>query len=198
MAAWRELNLAFLDDRNPVLGVVVAVAGAGVRFLSRPRRPDAAEPIAGLRVVELAFRSLDIPRAPPAAAGVQRETAGPGPQLDGGRCFSGGRSEIERHVSVDAFHTTRRNVFGDHVDEPADSIGAVQQRRGPADDIDARRSCWVDRDAVVTRLTRQVAHALPILKDLHAVAVEAANHRARRRRAEAARGDAGLALQGRA
>ena len=49
---------------------------------------------------------------------------------------------------------------------------------------------------MIARLTRQVAHALAILQNLHAVAVETTNHGTRRRRSEAARRDTWLALEG--
>ena len=89
----------------------------------------------------------------------------------------------------------RRNVLGDDVDEAADRVGAVQERRRPAHDFDPLRAGRVDGDAVIARLAGQIAHALAVLKDQDAIAAETANHRPRRRRTEAPRGNAGLALQ---
>ena len=45
---------------------------------------------------------------------------------------------------------------------------------------------------MVAGLARQIAHSLAVLQDLHAIAIEAADDRARRRRSEAPRGDTGL------
>ena len=83
----------------------------------------------------------------------------------------------------------------DDVDESADGVGAVQQRRRPPHDLDPFGDARVDRDAVIAGLARQVARANPILQNQHAVTVESANDRPARTRTEAAAGDAGLPLQ---
>ena len=51
---------------------------------------------------------------------------------------------------------------------------------------------------MVGRLAGQVADALPVLQDQHAVAIETSNHRPRRRRPKAPAGHAGLAFERRA
>ena len=138
------------------------------------------------------------PESPAAAACVQSEAAGAGSKIHGSGGLFGGRSEIERDIAVHTLDPAGRDVLGNHVDEAADRVRAVQQRRRAADDVDARRGGGIDRHAVIARLAGQVAHALAVLQDLHTVAVEAANHRPRRRRAEAAGRDARLALERRA
>ena len=55
-----------------------------------------------------------------------------------------------------------------------------------------------DVDAVVARLTGQVAHPQAVFDDQHAVAVETADDGTRRSRTEAAQRDAGLVLERRA
>ena len=79
---------------------------------------------------------------------------------------------------------------------PPIGIRAIEQRRRTAHHVDARGGSRIDCDAVVARLTRQVTHALAILQNLHAVAVETTNHGTRRRRSEAARRNPWLALEG--
>src|SRR6185436_11628699 len=64
-----ELYIPFFNDRNAVFRVVVAVAAAEIASLSRPRHPEIAEAVPRLRVVQLAFRRLDVSRVPAAAAG---------------------------------------------------------------------------------------------------------------------------------
>jgi hypothetical protein len=51
---------------------------------------------------------------------------------------------------------------------------------------------------VITRLAGEITHAQPVLHNQHAIAVQAANHRACRARPEAAERDARLVLNRRA
>ena len=74
----------------------------------------------------------------------------------------------------------RGNRIGDHVHEPANRIGAVEQCRRTADDFDLAGRRGIGRHRVIARLARQVAHALAVLEHRHAIAVETANDRPRR------------------
>ena len=62
--------------------------------------------------------------------------------------------------------------FGDDVDEAADGIRAVEQRGRTAHDFDTLGGRRIDADAVVARLAREIAGALAVLQNQHAIAVE--------------------------
>ena len=117
-----------------------------------------------------------------------------------GRAATVGSSgaEVERRAAVRPVHALGRYCVRDHVDETADRVRAVQERRRTAHDFDLRRAGRVHGDAVVPRLARHVTHALPVLEDEHAIAVEAANDRPRRAGTERALGHSRLSRQRRA
>ena len=150
----------------------------------------------GLRVLDVAERRRHVAGSPRAAADVER------PAAVADRVV-GRRSRLPRPPSPARSARRRaapgrrrgRDDLADDVDEAADGVGAVEQRRRAADDLDPGRGERVDGDAVVGRLARQVVGALAVLEDQHAVAVEPADHRPRRRRAERALADAGLGLE---
>ncbi len=107
-------------------------------------------------------------------------------------------AQIECQVAADAHLRLRRDLVGDDVDEPADRIRAVEQRRRTANDLDLLRRRRVDRHAVIARLTREIAEALTVLKDQDSIAVEPSNDRTRRGRAKASCRNARLTLERRA
>ena len=82
-----------------------------------------------------------------------------------------------------------------HVDEAADRVRAVEQRRRPADDLDALGPVRVYRDPVVGRRAGEVAGAHAVFENQHPVAVEAPDYRPVRGRSETADRDARLVPQ---
>ena len=190
-----ELDLPFFDHRDAVLRVVVAVTAAEVRLGAGPRQADVAEPAPRLRIHDLAFRCIDVARATAAATEVQRQRSIPDVHITSGAAFARRRPQVEREIAADAHLWLRRNLVGDDVDQTSDRICAVQQRRRPAHDLDLLRGRRIDRNAVVTRLARQIAKALSVLQDQHAIAVEPANDRARRRGTETSRRHTRLTLE---
>ena len=193
--ARRQLDLSFLDEWNAVAGVVVTVAGAGVAFLPGERDAGVAEAAARLRVLDFPLGRVDVAVALAAAADVR----GPSPVADGQR--GGGvrlardAAGVEHHGAVRPVHRTGGDGFVDDVDKPADGVRSVQERRRPAHDFDPRGARRIHRHAVVAGLAGEIAHALAVLEDQHAVAVHAANHRPRRAGAQGAFRNAGLGLQ---
>ena len=195
MAPWCELNLAFFHDRRSVLEVVVPVAAANVTLGARQRQADRAEAAARLRVVDIAFRGRDVTGPPTSAANLQGNSTVTPEHFSRSAAFLGRRSGLERDVAARARHGPRRNLLGDHVDQPTDRVGAVEERGRSPHDFNALGRRGVHRDAVIGRLAGQVAHALAVLQDQHAVAVETADDRPRRRGPEAARREARLVLE---
>ena len=106
--------------------------------------------------------------------------------------------DVEHHGAVRPVDRTRGDGFVDDVDQPADGVRAVEQRRRPAHDLDARGARRIHRHAVIAGLAGQIADPLAVLEDQHAIAVQAANHRPRGSRAERPLRNAGLRLQRRA
>src|SRR4029453_1636786 len=68
MPARRQLHVAFFDDRNAVLCIVVPIARAGVPARRRPGRAEIGKGASRLRVLDRAFGSFYIagmPAPPP-------------------------------------------------------------------------------------------------------------------------------------
>ena len=198
VAPRRELNAPFLDDGNAVLRVVVAVAPADVAPLAGPRRADRGKPRPRLRVVDRPFRRLDISRATAAARDVQRPSVVAREQVARRASLGRGGSQVERRAAVRAVDALRGDRVVDDVHEPADGVRTVEQRRRTSHHLDRRRRRGVDGDAVIAGLAREVADALPVFEDEHAIAVQPANHRAGGTGAERALGDARLGRERRA
>ncbi len=191
----RELETALLDDRNAVLRVVVPVAAADVPARARPAQSHTPEAVTRLRVPDRAGRRMHVTRPAPAAADVQRDRPVADVQISRAGRLAGGRAEVERDIAADALLGLGGNLVGDDVDQPADRVGPIQQRGRATDDLDARDGRQIHIHAVIARLARQVAKALAVLQDEHAIAVKAAHHRPRRRRPEAPGGHPRLILQ---
>ena len=198
MPARGQMNLALFDDRDAVPGVVVAVAGAGILPLAGPAAADVDKAAARLRVVDLALRGLVTVGPLTAAAEVHGESAVADVHVAGRAGRQVVAAEIERDRAGRGGDLLAGNLIGDDVDQAADGVGAVEQRRRAAHHLDALGRRRIHRHAVIARLARQVAHPLAVLHHQHPVAVEAADHRPRRPRPERAHADAGFRLQRRA
>ena len=154
-----------------------------------------ADGAAGLRVLDVAERRRDVARSPRAAARVERPAAVADRIVGRAGRLRGRRAQLELGGAGGPGRRRRRNDLADHVDQTADRVGAVEQRRRPAHDFDPGRRQRVDRHAMVGRLARQVVGALAVLQDQDAIAVEPADDGPRRRRTERALRDAGLGLE---
>ena len=179
LAPRRQLGFSLFHDRNAVLGVVVAVASAEVAVFTRPAHADGREAAARLAVVDLAFGRIEVAGPLSTARGMQRELVVAPGHVRTAHGFRRGGPEVERRTAVRAIHALRRNRLADDIHEPANRVRSVQQRRRPAHNLDARRTRWIDRNAVIARLAGQVTDALAVLQDQHAIAIETANHRPR-------------------
>ena len=84
----------------------------------------------------------------------------------------------------------------DRVDDPADRVGAIEQRRRTAHDLDAFEPVRVDRHAVVAGLAREVARPDPVLHHQHPVAIESTDDRSARPRSETSFRHTRLVLKG--
>ena len=191
MPLGRQADLPFLDDGDPVLRVVVAVARPDVRLFAGPRGADLAHGHARLRVVDFALWRLVVAGTVAGAAEVHREPAVADVNVAGAARRTAVAAEVHRDVARRALQLFGRNRVGDHVHEPTDRIGAVEQRRRTADHFDLACRRGVGRHRVIARLTRQVAHALSVLEHRHAIAVEPADDRPRRSGPELAQRHAG-------
>ncbi len=89
-----------------------------------------------------------------------------------------------------------RDAPVDDVDDAADRRRAVEQRLGPAQHLDPLGQQRIDHHRMVDAGVRDVDRADPIGQHAHALALEAAQHRARRVRPERRRRHAGGARQG--
>ena len=194
----READLAAFDDRDAVLAVGVAVAGAGVGVLAGPGPADAGGAHARLRVLHFPFGRGVVAHALPAAAEVKRPLTIADMDVAGAAGLAAVGAEVEREVAGCPGGALGWDLVGDDVDEPADRVGAVEQRGGPAHDLDLVRGGRIHRHAVIAGLAGEIAHALAVFEHHHTVAVEPADDGTGRRRAERAGGDPGLRLQCRA
>ena len=186
-----------VGERDPVTAVLRRHAAAGEEPVAEVADAGAGVGQLGRGVRDRALGRVVVAGAPRAAAGPEQQVvlrmlqAGVGARLFVRATRVGAQLRpcaLEQRVAVAL-------VRRDDVDEAADGVRAVQQRRRPAHDLDAFGGVRIDRDAVVAGLARQVARADPVLQDQDAVAVEAADDRPSRTRAEAPAGNAGLPLQ---
>ena len=185
-------------ERDAVAAVLGDHAAAGEQPVAEPAdtRPHVRQP--GRRVLHRARRRLVVvaaahASAPPengAAARVQEAGVRPRLPVRAARV----RAELRPRAVEQRFAVAL--VRRDDVDEAADGVRPVQQRRRPAHDLDPLGAGGIDRHAMVARRARQVARADPVLQDQHPVVVEAADDRPARAGTEAPAGDAGLVLQG--
>ena len=177
MARRRQADDAFLDDGDAVFHVVVAVAGAHVGVLPRPRTANLPQHHSRLRVVHRALGRVVVARAVGGAAEVEGKFTVAHVQVARAASRAAVAAEVEREVARRPLLTLGGNLVGDHVDEAADGAGAVQQRGGAAHHFDALGGGGVHGHAVIARLARQVAHALTVLEHRHAVAIQPADDR---------------------
>ncbi len=84
----------------------------------------------------------------------------------------------------------------DRVDDPADRVGAIEERRRTAHDLDAFEPVRVDRHPVVAGLAREVARPDPVLHHQHSVAIESTDNRSARPRSETSFRHTRLVLEG--
>ena len=110
--------------------------------------------------------------------------------------LGGAGTAIEREGSGGCCDGSVRNLLGDDIDQPANGIRAIEERRRTADHFDPRGRGGIHVDAVVARLAREIAHPQAVFNDQHAIAVKTPDDRTRRSRPEAADGDPRLGLQG--
>ena len=98
-----------------------------------------------------------------------------------------------------ALHRLRRHderhAVVQHVDDAADRLTAVAQRRGSAHDLDALRRKRIDRNAVIGADVRDVRGAGAVLEQANSGSVHAADDRSAGTGGEVGRGDAGHVLQ---
>ena len=197
----------------PVLVLVVpvelagerhAVAAVVQRHASAQEGPVPRPADAGPRVGRIGGGVLDhacgrgvVVGAPPAAAGPVIHAVARVLQSDVGADLPVRATRVGAELRPRALEQRLAvaRVRRDHVDQPADRVRAVEERRRPAHDLDALGAAGIDSDAVVARLARQVSGANPVLQDQHPVAVEAADDRPVRSGPEAADGNARLVLQ---
>ena len=201
VAARRQLDAAAIERRHAVVRPVVAVGRADVALGAHPRQ--AHRPLAaGHRgVVDRALGRPHVPRLAPGPADVPHQRPRGPPVRRRDAALRRARPAVHRHGAARARAGAlagpdlRHDRVGDDVHQPADRIGPVEERGRPADDLDLRRCGGVDRDAVVRRLARHVAHAVRVLEDEHAIAVEAADDRPGGPGARRPLGDARLRLE---
>ena len=126
MPARREQR-PLLDDGDAAFHVVVAVAAAEEALSPVHARPTLPKPLLDCEVEHLAFRRVHVGRPPPTAAGVQGQLAVADVHV-GRRPARVPARRIERHRALGAALRRRRDLVGDHVDQPADGVRAVEQR----------------------------------------------------------------------
>src|SRR5687768_14665504 len=114
MAARRQLDLSFLDERDAIARVVVAVAGPEETMCARPPRPHVGKARAALRVLDGPLWRLDVAIAAPAAAGVQRPPAIAPLEICRRARFLRRRPEVEQQRSVRASDGRRGDRLADH------------------------------------------------------------------------------------
>ena len=184
-------------ERDAVAAVLRREPAAGERPVAEPADAGPRVPQFGGRVLDGPFRGVVVARPPQAAAAPEEQTALR--VLHAGR---GARLPV-RAARVDAELPPRALkqrfavafVRRDRVDEAADGVRTVEQRRRPADDLDALEHVRVERDAVVARRGGEVAGAHAVFENEHAVGVETPDDRPARARPEAADRDARLVMR---
>ena len=197
----RGVNWMLPSSTNgmPYLRVVVAVAAAEVAVLAGAGDADRAEARRATACSPLRPSGVSTsPDRRPLPAACSAHLPLPDEEVGGAAGIRRGdpKSNVAPPcVPVDGLG---RNRVRDDVDEAADRVRSVEQRRRAAHDFDRRRAGGVHRHAVIAGLTRQVADALTVLEDEHAIAVETADDRSRRSGPERALGNTGLVRERRA
>ena len=181
-----------------VAAVLERHAAAREEPVVEPAEAGAAVRQFGRRVLDGALRRVVVTGPPQAAAGPEQQVVLRVLQADIGARLRIRAAGVGRDLRPRTFEQRLPVALmrRDHVDEAANRVRSVQQRRRPAHDLDPLGAVRVDRDAVVARLARQIPGAYAVLQDQDAVAVEAADDRPARAGAEAPAGNAGLLLQG--
>ena len=184
-------------ERHAVAAVLGREPAADERPVAEPADAGPRVPQFGGRVLDGPFRGVVVARPTQAAAAPEEQAAL--------RVLHAGRSAglPVRAARVDAELPPRALeqrfalafVRRDRVDEAADGVRAVEQRRRAADDLDALDAVRVDRDPVVARLAGEVAGAHAVFENEHTVAVETPDDGPFRARPETADRNARLVLQ---
>ena len=191
----RQLDCAVFDDGDAIPHVVVPVAAADVVLRRGPRQPHVRRRAAPLRVVDDAGGRADLAVAARRATGVERPAVIAPLHVAGDAAFARARTDVGEKAALVPVVLRGGNLLVDDVDQAADGVGAVEQRRGTAHDLDLVRGRRVDRHAMVRRLARQIACALAVLEDRDAIAVEPPNDGPARRRTQRPAGHAWLPVQ---
>src|SRR4029453_9382223 len=187
-----QVRLAFLDQWNAVMRFVEGIAAAKVSIVGGVGRAHFSKPRAVERVRHVAVRRSVVAGAPAAAAQVKREPPIPDGDVTGGAAFRRAGTGIDGQRTTGYRDRRTGDLVGNDVNEPADRVGAEQERRRPTHDLDTRRGGRVHVDAMIAGLARQITHAQPIFDDQHAIAVESAHDRSGRTGTKAAQRDARL------
>ena len=143
------------DDRHSKAAVVHRHAGAGEEPVAGPAEAGLRVGRLGGGVLDDSLRRVVVLRPPRAARGPVVHSVLLRVLHAGVRaCLRVRASQVGAELRPHAFR--RRFAVAllgrDHVDEPADRVRAVEQRRRPADDLDAFRAVGVHRDAMIAGL----------------------------------------------
>ena len=106
------------------------------------------------------------------------------------------RAEAAAGLHQDAVDRDRgRNAVVDGVDDAADGLRPVAQRRRPPHHLDLPGGQRIDGDGMIVAERRHIACREPVLLDAHAKSAQAADDRPARSRRKRRRGDAGPCRQ---
>lgn len=177
-AARRAAVTAAVAVRQPAvrLAGVLAVERALARRMRMARNPQR---------VGLAAERVEMKREAAVAAFDERRART--------RIVRAAVARVER--ARDARDRFARNPVVDRVDDAADRVAAVQQRRRPAHDLDALDAQRILRHRVIVGQRRRVVRGDAVLQEADAIAVHPADDRTADERAIGRRGHAGQAVQ---
>ena len=186
------VRVEFLGERHAVTAVIDPDVETEKRLAAETAEAAAAVRVVRPRVVHRALSRSGIvaradarARAPyhPVACAVLEPGAAAGQRV--GRARRPGKIAAQPLMRV-AVHLV---MPADGVDRAADGVARIEQRRRTLDHLEPLELGRVDHFAVVARCRSERAHADAVLHDQHPFAVEAADDRPRRTRAETAIGN---------
>src|ERR1051325_9403256 len=163
---------------DAVVRVVAAVGEAEIPGLAHERRAGRAARRIDVAVEQFPDGRVVVAGLAPAVVAVPREHAGSAAERQRAVPLVAVRRAAQIDRAAHRLAGARRwNAIVEHVDDAANGIAAVEERRRTAHDLDALRVHGIDGDVVILTDVRRVAGADAVFENADAIAAEAADDR---------------------